>query len=108
MTKTDMNTTIENYRGEQFEVELYFTQEFKGRGGWNINCEVTFKSDKKIFRRYTTDTIFIDSISDMKSDDASYDEIQDAYYEKSFSSVEESVIDWCEEVIEAIEEDENE
>lgn len=100
-----MKTTIENYNREQFEVELYFSQEFKGRGGWNINCEVKFKGEKKTFCHYTNDSMFIDSMSDMRADDASWDEIQNAYFEQSFDNLEESVIEWCEEVGEAFEEE---
>ena len=99
-----MTTTIENYKGKQFEIETYFAQEFKGRGGWNINCEVSFKGEKKTFRHYTTDSMFIDQISDMKADDASWDEIQNAYKEKSFDSLEESILEWCEEINEKEEE----
>lgn len=93
-----MKTTIENYKGEQFEIENHFSQEFKGRGGWNINCEVSFKGEKKKFRHYTTDSMFIDGISDMKADDASSEEIQNAYKEKAFYSMEESILEWCEEI----------
>ena len=93
-----MKTTIGNYNGEQFEVKTYFNQEFKGRGGWYINCDVTFKGEKKTFRHYTTDSEFIDQISEMKAEDASWDEIQNAYEEKAFDSIEESILEWCEEV----------
>ena len=93
-----MKTTIENYNGEQFEMETYFTQQFKGKGGWNINCEVTFKGEKKTFRYYTTDSMFIDQISEMKADDASWEEIQNAYKEKVLYRIEESILEWCEEV----------
>jgi len=97
-----MKTTIENYRGEQFEVETYFNQEYRGRGGWNINCEVSFRGEKKTFRHYTTDSMFTDQISDMKANDASWDEIQNDYKEKVFYRIEESIIEWCEEVNERI------
>ena len=93
-----MKTTIENYRGEKFEVETYFNQEFKGRGGWNINCEVYFKGEKKTFRYYTTDSMFIDQISEMKADYASWDDIQNAYIEKVFYRIEDSIFEWCEEI----------
>jgi hypothetical protein len=93
-----MITIIENYRGEQFEIETYFSQEFKGRGGWNINCEVSFKGEKKTFSYYTTDSMFIDQITDMTADGASWGEIQNAYMEKSFDSMEECILEWCEEI----------
>ena len=68
-------------------------------GGWNITCEVSFKSETKNFRNYTTDSIFIDEISNMKADDASFDEIQNAYYEHSFHKMEEEVAEWIEEIL---------
>ena len=92
-----MTVTIENYKGELFEIETYFAQEFKGLGGWNINAEVSFNGKKKTFRYYTTDSIFIDQISEMKADNASWHEIQNAYKEKTFDSLEESILEWCEE-----------
>lgn len=97
-----MKTTIENHRGEQFEVETYFNQEYRGRGGWNINCEVSFRGEKKTFHHYTTDSMFTDQISDMKANDASWDEIQNDFKEKVFYRIEESIIEWCEEVNERI------
>lgn len=100
-----MTTTIENYNGEEFEITTYFSQEFRGRGGWNINCEVSFKGNEKTFRHYTTDSIFIDEISDMKADNASWEEIQNAYKEKVFDSIEEDILEWCEGINEEEEEE---
>jgi hypothetical protein len=91
--------TIETQNGNKADVTLYFSQEFKGRGGWNITCEVSFKSETKKFRNYTTDSIFIDEISNMKADDASFDEIQNAYCEHSFHKMEEEVAEWIEEIL---------
>lgn len=94
-----MATTIENYKEEQFEIETYFTQEFKGRGGWNINCEVSFNGNKKTFSRYITDSRFIDKISEMKADNATWDEIQSAYKDRAFDGpMQESILEWCEEI----------
>lgn len=91
-------TTIENYKKEQFEIETYFNTEFKGRGGWNITCAVSFKGMRKTFRYYTTDCRFIDQISDMKANDASWEEVQEAYKEKAFDFLEEEILQWCEEI----------
>lgn len=95
-----MNTTIQHHVGEKFEIEIYFEQQFKGRGGWNINCTVSFKSEKKTFSHYTTDSMFIDKISDMKTDDASWADIQQAYKEHAFDKIEQDILEWCESVIE--------
>jgi hypothetical protein len=91
-------TTIENYKGEQFKIETYFTHEFKGRGGWNINCEASFKGEKKTFRHYTNDSMFIDQISAMKAENDSWDEIQEAYKIFALDALSESILEWCEEI----------
>jgi len=91
-----MNIVLSNYQGQEFNVNLYFSHEFQGRGGWSINCEVSFKCYKKEFRHYTTDSEFIDQISDMKSDDISFKEIQNKYKEKFFDDLKEIIIEWCE------------
>lgn len=96
--------TIEKYNGQRFEIDTYFSQTLRGRGGWNINCEVSFKGEKKTFRHYTTDSMFIDQISDMKADHASWDEIQKAYKEKAFDSIEPDILEWCEDINEKEEE----
>lgn len=93
-----MKATIQNYTGEQFEIEILFFQIFKGRGAWSINCEVSYKGHKKTFHTLTTDSIFVDKISDMKADGASWDEIQKACKEKFFDNLEESILEWCVEV----------
>lgn len=64
--------------------DLYFSHEFKGRGGWHILTEATTGRDKKTFKQYTTDSQFIDKLSDMKSDAATFEEIQKAYFERFF------------------------
>lgn len=97
-----MKTTIEHYspyllRYEEYEVDLYFSHEFKGRGGWDIKCEVAFNSHKDTFRVYTTDSQFIDHLSDMKADNVSFEEIQNTYFERFFPSIEEKISEWCEE-----------
>ena len=92
--------TIEIYNGEKLETFLYFAHEFKGRGGWNITCEVSYKKEKKNFRHYTTDSMFIDSLSDMKANGASFDDFQNAYYNHSFHNMEADVIEWLAEILE--------
>jgi hypothetical protein len=94
-------TTLQNSNGQQFNVQLYFSQEFKGRGGWNILCEVTFKEERKTFKIYTTNTHFIDQISEMKADDCTWNEIQNAYKLEAFDELKEEVIEWLEEFVSA-------
>lgn len=93
-------TTIENYKGVAFDIETYYTHSFKGRGGWDINCEVSFMGHKKTFREFTTDATFIDQISDMKSNDASWDDIQEKYADQYSDQRKEEIAEWCEEIAE--------
>jgi hypothetical protein len=93
-----MNTTIENHKGQQFVIETYFANELKSHGQWNITCEVTFKGQKKTFRKHTTDSLFIDEIAGMRSDNASWDDIQNAYKQHAFDDLEEIILEWCEDV----------
>jgi hypothetical protein len=95
-----MNTTLENANGQEFEVELYFSKEFRSHGHWTIKCEVTFKGEKKPFKEVITDSQFIDYLSDLASNDASWEEIQTAYKERVFYSLQEIIIEWCEQVTE--------
>jgi len=104
-----MTTTVTTQSGREVEVALYFTKEFKGRGGWNIICEATIGKGNgyvngftKKLSFYTTDSEFIDSLSD----DLNYDEKQDTYKDHSFYALEEQVQEWAEECLEEIEENE--
>jgi len=107
MTTTGNNLEVVNNQ----ELNLYYTQLFKGRGGWNIICEVVLgKGDgyvggaTKTFTTYTTDTLFIDLISDLKADDASSDQIQREYHEHFYYKIEDSIAEWLDGLAENIQE----
>ena len=91
-------TTRENYLGDSFQIETFFSNEFTGRGHWKINCEVIFNGNKKIFTTSTNDSQFIDKLSDMIADNKSGDEFQEFYNERFFDNLEESIIEWCEQI----------
>lgn len=94
-----MKTTIENYNGEKFELnDLHFRHSHRGYGQWHILCELYFEGQKRTFREHTTDSQFIDSISDMKADDATHEEIQQAYFNAYFDNIKEIILEWVEEV----------
>ena len=90
--------TIETYTGAKFDVHLYFSNEFKGHGGWNILCEVDFNNEKKVFKAYTTSSNFIDLLNEMKADDRSYEEIRELYFSTYFDELKEIVLEWCQEI----------
>lgn len=89
-----MNIVLENWRLEKHDITLRFTQEFQGRGGWNINCDVVYLDNKKRFVHYTTDSQFIDIISDLRADNTSSNIIQETYYKRFFDELEERVREW--------------
>ena len=93
-----MKTLIENYKREEFEIELDFNHSFKGRGSWNIECTVTYNRAEKTFNHHMTSAPFIDEISDMKADDATFEEIQNRYFEAYFDNFKEMIIEWIEDL----------
>jgi len=98
-----MYTTIEIENGQEVEFRIDFRSEFKGRGSYNIIADVLYfpnKGEQKrnSFKRFTTDAPFIDSITEMKADDPSSDELDQAYYDRFFDDFEERIIDWIREI----------
>ena len=92
-----MKTTIHNSENKELDVILFFSQQFKGKGGWDIFIEVEIDGNYKTFKSYTTDAEFIDLISDMKAGDESHETIQKEYYDKFFDlDMEEQINYWIE------------
>ena len=94
--------TLSNSNGQTFDVNLYFSHTFKGRGGWDINCEASYKGEKLKIHAYTTDSMFIDKVQGMKSmeENASFEEIQETYSDKFLDNFKERLIEWCESLTE--------
>ena len=91
-------TTLTNYEGQEFDLNLYFSHTFKGRGGWNINLEASYNGEKFKSYTYTTDSMFIDKIQRMKSmaENASFEGIQETYSDMFLDNFKEQLIEWCE------------
>jgi hypothetical protein len=87
-----MKATVESYNNK-FEVEIYFDNLFAGYGHWTIRCNIEFNGEKKEFRIKTTDSQFIDSLSEMD-----YNQKQSAYMDSFLSEFEEQIVEWCENV----------
>jgi|GEM_PF-2360053 len=77
-----MATIILNKDGKEIELPIHFSNEFKGKGGWNIKCVVSFEDEKKTFTTYTTNTRFFDNLSELRSSDPTWEEVQDFYKEE--------------------------
>lgn len=94
-----MKTTVENYKGKEYNIVTHFTHRTRGYGGYSILCKVEYKQNKNVFNLYSTDTKFIDLINDLKADEQNgSDIIQQAYYDKFFDEYKESIIEYCEDM----------
>lgn len=106
-----MKTTLTNHEGLQFEVDLYFPNpEFQGRGGWNLLCRVTYAGEERTFRRYMTQSEWIDNFNDLRKDsEVSYDDLQKYLREGTigeigqYTPLEEAILQWCKEIAEIAE-----
>lgn len=88
--------SLTNYDGVEYIFDIFFFHEFKGRGGYNIMCNIDFEGNQKTFRCYTTDTEFIDNINKLKAEDESLETIQEAYKENFFEEFKELILEFCE------------
>jgi hypothetical protein len=87
----------------EFPIWVTFETEFKGRGGWNLIAHVDYEGQKSTFTRYITDSMFIDSLSDIDS----YDDKQLAIMDYMFNDdVVFNIVSWCEEVQEDLAQEE--
>jgi len=87
--------TITIANGQTFDLTLYFSNTFKGRGGWNINLEADLDGKKFKSHIYTTDARFIDELNEMKSE-KSWDEVQQFYSDNFLSDFDEELCEWIE------------
>jgi len=83
----------------EFQIYVTFETEFKGRGGWNLIAHVDYEGQKSTHTRYITDSMFIDSLSEIES----YDDKQLAIMDYMFNDdVVFNIVSWCEEVNEEL------
>jgi hypothetical protein len=92
--------TITNHLAEEKQVEFYFSHEFKNHGQWNLIAEVDYKGIKKTFKFHTTDSQFIDKLSHLRSDNATWDLIQETYKNKILNdtNIVDSILYWISEI----------
>lgn len=93
-----MKKLLETVSGTYFEVDLYYYVKQVGCGNWNIFCEVEFDRHKKAFRFHTTDSEMIDTITEMKASQASFqaifDDIQEHMHSKVFEEIRFEIAEW--------------
>lgn len=90
---------LENYKGQDFNATILEVSNTKtGYGHWKVYFTIEFNGVKKDFSVITTDSIFIDEMSDLDS----YSEIEERHIEKFFNQdLEERILEWIETQIEA-------
>lgn len=86
--------TLENYKGQDFNATILKVSNTKtGYGHWKVYFTIEFNGVKKDFSVLTTDSIFIDEMSDLDS----YSEIEERHIEKFFNEdLEERILEWIE------------
>lgn len=89
-----MKKLLETVSNTYFEVDLYYYVKQVGYGNWNILCEVEFDRHKKAFRFHTTDSEMIDTITEMKASQASFDDTQDYMHSKVFEEIRFEIAEW--------------
>lgn len=97
-----MITTIDIDGHGQQEIEIWHVcNKFKSYGHWRIEMHFIFNEHQKTFGYVTTDSEFVDMISDMTNDEeTTYEEIIEAYHSNFFERYfEERVAQWIEEIL---------
>lgn len=92
-----MNTKIENFEKETFELDLFYSHLSSGAGHWKIKVDVSIDSStSKSFYHTTTDSMWIDELSDLRADNASHEEIQAFYHDRFYDNTfEEMISEWA-------------
>ena len=86
-----MNTTI-SVNGKNEDAICFFANSRKGYGQWSIECMTYCKGESKTFSIHSTDSRFIDNLSELESTQ----EKQQFYYDTFFRTFEECIIEWAE------------
>ena len=98
-----MKETIYTF-SKEFQIELTYTHKVNGRGSYIINIDVMYEVDRIIyvnrFEEFTTDSKMIDEINDLRSDDASHEDIQSRYHQTIFDyTIQERIKEWIDTLI---------
>ena len=89
-----MKTLQETVTGTYFETSLHYSVVPVGYGNWNIVCEAEFNRHKKQFKCHTTNSEMIDTITEMKAEGASYEELQVYMHSQVFEEIRYEVEEW--------------
>jgi hypothetical protein len=93
------------YGTGQHEVEVLDYQiKFSGYGHWKVEFKVEYKNQTTTVSMTTTDSVTIDELTTMQSDQCTWDELLQKAIDTWFYKVEDAVAEWCNDVDEEIEE----
>lgn len=89
---------------KEFQIELNYLHKVNGKGSYTIMIDVMYEVDRIIyvnrFEEFTTDSKMIDDINDLRSEDASHEDIQSKYHQKIFDyTIKERIEEWIETLI---------
>ena len=78
-------------------VEIHFSSKVAGHGAWDVLCTVQYGGNNTVITKLTTDSSFIDTLSDMRADDASHEDVQNFFAEKFLNDrLEDDIQEWLE------------
>lgn len=90
--------TLENFRGNDFEAKITDASTgWRSHGHWNVIFEIEFQGKTKSFSKVTTDSQFIDELSDMDLSEEKENAIIQKYFDYD---VEEAILEWIETIVE--------
>lgn len=94
-----METTIYLRNGKVASGYIYdISKKQSGYGHWKISFDIEVGNNRKVFTVTTTDSIAIDEISEMQSDQKTWDEIKQYKYDKWYHVIEGDVWEWADDM----------
>lgn len=98
-----MKIKIKTFK-QEFEIELTYSHKVNGKGLYTIMIDVMYEEDRIVyvnrFEEFTTDLRLIDDINDLRSIDASYEDIQSRYHQSIIDyTLQERIIEWIDTLI---------
>lgn len=91
--------------GNTVTAEVNYDKMFSGHGHYKIICHVDFNGHKKDFTHTTHDMPWIDQLSDLQSENPSWEDITDFYHSRFAYTFNEEITEWMDECNELEEQD---
>lgn len=86
-----MTHSINTYREVEFEID--FSNKRAGYGQWNIIAEIEISGMTRTSKVHTTDSLFIDGLSDLETTE----EKQQLYFDRFYDEFEDIILEWINE-----------